>query len=287
MEAIKPVSKPRKRAGAGYMRSRWNATKHGLTAEHSVLPGDDQEAYATLKKRYLEEWKPKGPTGESLVEQLVEIAWKLMRYRRFEQAEYRAALLVRLSESVREGEDGRPDYLGVNELAIAHKAGFLPHSESILVQVFGEPFGYTEPGALLDLQSEILDLVENELTDEIEIRKAQNKLPPKLKELWHLAVSSPDEFKNFRRFEGLPPVEVPDNSWQSFESWVFDFALPYLHVLHRRHPMSLAAHKQVTDLAYLDAIKELDSVSKREEQLHSRYQKVLTSLMALDDRQAK
>ena len=87
---------------------------------------------------------------------------------------------MRLSESVRMDQNGKPDPLGVNELAIAHKAGFLPHSESILVQVLGEPFGYTEPEALIDLQSEILDLVENELTDEIEIRKAQNKLPPKL-----------------------------------------------------------------------------------------------------------
>ena len=108
MGETKPVVKPRKRAGEGYMRSRWNATKHGLTAEHKVLPNEDQEAFEELKKRYLEEWKPKGPTGESLVEQLVDIAWKLMRYRRFEQAEYRTALLVRLSESVRMDQNGKP-----------------------------------------------------------------------------------------------------------------------------------------------------------------------------------
>ena len=287
MDETKPVAKPRQRAGAGYMRSRWNATKHGLAAEHSVLPGEDQQAYENLKKRYLEEWKPNGPTGESLVEQLVDIAWKLMRYRRFEQAEYRTALLVKLLELVRTNAKGEPDYLGVNELAIAHKAAFLRHEDSILEQVLGEPLAYTEPNDLIELQSEILDLVEHEVKEESEIRKVQSKLPPKLKDLWHLALRQPEKFDQFVRSEGLLPVKIEGNSWSDFENWVFDFALPYLELLRLRHPLSLAVHRQVSDLAYLAAAEHLAPITRYEEQLHRRYQKVLASLMALDDRQAK
>jgi len=279
--------KTRKRAGAGYMTSRWNATKHGLAAEHSVLSGEDPKAFEELKQRYFAEWKPAGPTAEYLVNQLVEIEWKFMRFRRFEHAELRQALFVKLMSAVRTLEDGKIDDIGVNELAIAHKSAFLPHTDSVLEQVFVEPMAYTSPDALIELQSDILDLVENEPLDEFGFAKAKSMLPPKLRELWLLALRVPGHFNQFVRSQGLPPVRIEENTWKNFETWVFDFALPYLDVLRRRHPMALAVHKHMTELAYLEATEELAHVSQHEERLHRRYQKVLASLLALQEKQEK
>lgn len=52
----KGISEHRKRAGAGYARSRWNATKHGLAAGNVVIPGEDPEAFERLLQDYIDEW---------------------------------------------------------------------------------------------------------------------------------------------------------------------------------------------------------------------------------------
>jgi len=284
----RPVSKPRKRAGAGYMRSRFNATKHGLAAEHSVLPGEDPEAYRTLKERYYGEWQPPGPTAESLVDELVDIDWRLRRYKKVELAEFRDQMLEMLSQAIPQSDHGTIKGVGVNPLVAAHKAALLESYDSLLEQVFGEPMGYIDANVYAALKTMLLILVEEVPREEGNLKHVISKLPPKLHELWRLSLEDKPLFEAFLREEGLRVVAIKDETWASFERFIHHVVAPYLDILQRHHPMAMVAHKHMINRANREAMEKLDSIARYEERLHARRVKVVGMLIALrsEDRSA-
>jgi hypothetical protein len=63
---------------------RFNAVKHGLTANSSVLPGEDAEALKQLRADLFQEYRPATPTEHLLLEEFVRCSWRLLRLRRVE-----------------------------------------------------------------------------------------------------------------------------------------------------------------------------------------------------------
>ena len=74
---------------SGHALSRWNATRHGILAQQTVLPWEDESDYEALLAAPLEEHRPFGPTQEHLVEELAGIVWRKRRLRLAEAASYR------------------------------------------------------------------------------------------------------------------------------------------------------------------------------------------------------
>jgi hypothetical protein len=66
-----------------------NALKHGLTAQTSLLPGEDPDELREFGESLEAELRPMGPLQRMLVQRVVAIAWKL---RRSAAAEEKAAL---------------------------------------------------------------------------------------------------------------------------------------------------------------------------------------------------
>ncbi len=62
-----------------------NAVKHGLRAEHLVLPGEDAAAFDGMLAAWMGDWKPPTDARRVLVEQAVAHAWRLRRCLRAER----------------------------------------------------------------------------------------------------------------------------------------------------------------------------------------------------------
>jgi len=56
-----------------------NALQHGLRARRTVLPGENDEAFAQLCADLEAEWQPSTPTERALVEQMATTQWILAR----------------------------------------------------------------------------------------------------------------------------------------------------------------------------------------------------------------
>ena len=67
------------RTDQGKQRSALNGTRHGLTSQVVVLPGEDLAAYNTLVNLYHADYKPRGITEVELVQMLADAAWRLRR----------------------------------------------------------------------------------------------------------------------------------------------------------------------------------------------------------------
>jgi hypothetical protein len=63
---------------------RFNAVRHGLRADHVLLPGESYDALQELSSQLEAEWQPVGRTEEHYVEQMVVAQWKLLRIERYE-----------------------------------------------------------------------------------------------------------------------------------------------------------------------------------------------------------
>ena len=79
----------------GKQKSSLNAVKHGLTAQSSVLPGEDPALLEALSNSLMKQLKPRGVVQRLMAERIVSLAWKLRRVARAEEA------------VAREMEDGR------------------------------------------------------------------------------------------------------------------------------------------------------------------------------------
>jgi hypothetical protein len=67
------------RTSAGKQRSSLNALRHGLTGHTVVLPTEDQAAYQRHLQRFVDQFQPKGPLEEQLVQSLGDTTWRLNR----------------------------------------------------------------------------------------------------------------------------------------------------------------------------------------------------------------
>jgi len=74
------------RSLAGKARSNQNAIKHGLTAQHGMLPGEDPEEFKGLRQAMFNSLNPQGALENQLVERAASLMWRLRRFPVFEMA---------------------------------------------------------------------------------------------------------------------------------------------------------------------------------------------------------
>ena len=82
---------PQPRTG-NYEFARFNALRHGVLSQHTVLPWENGEQYRVILEALVAEHKPQGPTEEHLVEELAGVIWRKRRLRLGENAAHHRAL---------------------------------------------------------------------------------------------------------------------------------------------------------------------------------------------------
>jgi hypothetical protein len=89
VENVATLPQPR---GGNYDIARFNALRHGLLSQFTVLPWEDSEEYRALLEALVAEHEPRGPTEEHLVEELAGVIWRKRRLRLGESAAHHRAL---------------------------------------------------------------------------------------------------------------------------------------------------------------------------------------------------
>jgi hypothetical protein len=74
------------RTAAGKDKTRYNALKHGLSAEQMVIPGENPADYAALGERLMRDFAPENVLEEDLVARLTGTLWRLRRIPLLENA---------------------------------------------------------------------------------------------------------------------------------------------------------------------------------------------------------
>jgi len=74
--------------GGDYKVSRYNATRHGILSQHTILPWEDKAEYEKLLDNLAQEYQPETPTECHLLEELAGIMWRKGRLRQAEKAAY-------------------------------------------------------------------------------------------------------------------------------------------------------------------------------------------------------
>lgn len=88
-ENVEQLPMPR---GGNYEVARFNALRHGVLSQHTVLPWEDENEYRALIAGLDADHSPQGPTEEHLVEELAGIIWRKRRLRLAEASSYRRGL---------------------------------------------------------------------------------------------------------------------------------------------------------------------------------------------------
>jgi hypothetical protein len=78
--------------GGHYEVARFNALRHGVLSQYTILPWEDGEEYEALLAALVAEHKPRGPTEEHFVEELTGVIWRKRRLRLGESAAHHRAL---------------------------------------------------------------------------------------------------------------------------------------------------------------------------------------------------
>lgn len=270
---------PKKRAGAGYSRSRWNAMTHGLAADHVVLPGENPEALENLREEYSQEWKPKGPTEERLVIELADIDWKLERFARVEHACHRQEILLKYAEYL---HPIRNDSNASDSMLISFQDPLVNLEPEIIFElIFEEPLWDASPKTLDALKYSIRQIVKYKSTTYAGLYKAIGKLPLKFKRLWEMAVERPEAFDQFLRLHGLPIIRITAMDWSNFSEWAIGFALPFIARSEGTHPVSRKYRNHVMALANLEAMEKLSGFSRYEVRLQNKRKDTLAILLRL------
>jgi hypothetical protein len=82
--------------GDPYALTRFNATRHGLTSRHVVLPWESLAEFEAMHQALIDEHRPEGATEQHLVDQLAALFWRQQRVLQAECAEIRDELRERL-----------------------------------------------------------------------------------------------------------------------------------------------------------------------------------------------
>jgi hypothetical protein len=72
--------------------AKFNALKHGMTADTAVLPYEDEHSYAELRETLIAQYRPVGSSEAMLVEVIVNSYWRLLRARRVETSALRLGI---------------------------------------------------------------------------------------------------------------------------------------------------------------------------------------------------
>ena len=74
------------RTDEGKQRTSLNALKHGFRAKDPLIPGENPDHYYRHSAEIEQELQPATPLEETLVDQIVDITWRLKRFARIEAA---------------------------------------------------------------------------------------------------------------------------------------------------------------------------------------------------------
>jgi hypothetical protein len=88
---------PPREPNGGYEGSRFNAVRHGVLSELTVLPWEDEVEYAKLLEALVEEYRPRGPTEDHLIEEIAGVVWRKRRLRLAEAGSYWKNAFLRIS----------------------------------------------------------------------------------------------------------------------------------------------------------------------------------------------
>jgi hypothetical protein len=89
---VNDVETLRQPSCGNYQLARFNALRHGVLSQYTVLPWEDGEEYQGLLEALVAEHEPRGPTEEHLVEELAGVIWRKRRLRLGESATHHRAL---------------------------------------------------------------------------------------------------------------------------------------------------------------------------------------------------
>ena len=92
----------------GKSKAKFNALKHGITADTAVLPYEDPHSYEQMRQALIDHYEPANAGEQMLVELVVVNYWRLLRVRRVEAASMKLhidALKDRNGLSMRPGHD--------------------------------------------------------------------------------------------------------------------------------------------------------------------------------------
>ena len=120
------------RTEEGKRRTSRNAIKHGFRAKEPLIPGEDPEEFAEHNAELILELGAIGFVEEKLVEQLVDITWRLKRFGRIE-----AAIINDLFDKAAEQEENQDkdgEQLLGNALADSHALNRLSRYEAQLAR---------------------------------------------------------------------------------------------------------------------------------------------------------
>jgi hypothetical protein len=81
---------------AGTEITRFNALRHGILSQYTLLPWENGDEYRALVAALVVEHAPHGPTEEHLVEELAGVLWRKRRLRLAEAAVHRRGLKATL-----------------------------------------------------------------------------------------------------------------------------------------------------------------------------------------------
>src|ERR1700730_18270910 len=92
MSIVQNIETLPQQRGGNYEVARFNALRHGVLSQHTVLPWEDRDQYRALIEALAAEYDPQGPTEEHLVEELAGVIWRKRRLRLGESAAHHRAL---------------------------------------------------------------------------------------------------------------------------------------------------------------------------------------------------
>jgi hypothetical protein len=76
------------KSDAGKAKAKFNALKHGMTADIAVLPFEDPNSYDQLREALIDHYQPANACEQMLVDLVVVNYWRLLRVRRVETAAF-------------------------------------------------------------------------------------------------------------------------------------------------------------------------------------------------------
>ena len=90
-----------------------NAIKHGLTAQRTVIPGENLADFELYRYEMIEELDPLGPMESMLADRIVSLSWRLRRTMRFQNETIHALCVpIPLSGSDKYFNDMHSEYAG-------------------------------------------------------------------------------------------------------------------------------------------------------------------------------
>ena len=120
------------RTEEGKKRTSLNAIKHGFRAKDPLIPGEDPEEFARHNAELMNDLGPASVVEQNLVDQLVDITWRLKRFGRIE-----AAIINDLYDKAAEQENNQDkdgEQLLGNALADSHALNRLSRYEAQLAR---------------------------------------------------------------------------------------------------------------------------------------------------------